>query len=431
MINRYLKQPAIFIAWASIACFCAYFCMYMFRKPCTAATFTNKTVFGFDYKILLVISQVMGYAISKFIGIKFISELKHEHRIKNFIVLIIVSWLSLAGFSLSSGGWSLFWMFLNGLPLGMIWGIVFTFCEGRKFTEILTVFLSVNFIIASGVAKTLGRWVILQGVSEELMPFVIGSCFLPLLGFSLWMLSKIPRPDERDIALRTKRRSMTNVEKQAFLKGYWFPILLFVITYLMLTIIRDVRDNFAVEIWSDLGFSGTPQIFSITELQVTIFILFSLGFLFLVKQNKKALNINLIITGLGLLFILLVTFSFINKYIDPVSWMIITGIGLFLPYILLNGIIFDRFIAHFKISGNVGFMMYISDAIGYMGSIVILLIRNFGEIQMSWLQFYIRICLAGSITGMILVVVLISYIYYKSRRKEEIKITPKELLSAV
>lgn len=85
------------------------------------------------------------------------------------------------------------------------------------------------------------------------------------------------------------------------------------------------------------------------------------------------------------------TFSFVNKYITPFSWMMFSGIGMYLCYIPFNGMFFDRMIAAFKIKGNVGFLMYFIDSIGYLGSVVVLLFKNFGTHSESWLDFYIKL----------------------------------------
>jgi hypothetical protein len=57
-------------AWCVLAAFGTYFCMYAFRKPFTAAGFQDTTVWGLDYKTVLVTAQVLGYTFSKFLGIK-------------------------------------------------------------------------------------------------------------------------------------------------------------------------------------------------------------------------------------------------------------------------------------------------------------------------------------------------------------------------
>ena len=59
-----------FIIKASCAVFITYLSMYAFRKPFTAAQFNHITLWGVNYKILLIITQLIGYTISKYFGIK-------------------------------------------------------------------------------------------------------------------------------------------------------------------------------------------------------------------------------------------------------------------------------------------------------------------------------------------------------------------------
>ena len=75
-------NPILFTTVAGVAGFCAYFSMYAFRKPFTAATFEAVPgwTFVLDYKIALVLAQVAGYALSKLIGIKVVSELSPARR---------------------------------------------------------------------------------------------------------------------------------------------------------------------------------------------------------------------------------------------------------------------------------------------------------------------------------------------------------------
>jgi hypothetical protein len=140
----------------------------MYRKPFTAATYDDWTLWDMDYKILLVIAQVIGYAISKFIGIRFISGLDGSKRNLYFVGLISFSFAGLLGFMWTPYPYGLVWLFLNGLPLGLIWGIVFKYLEGRRITEILTVILSANFILSSGVAKSIGQYLIQSGIDRDI-----------------------------------------------------------------------------------------------------------------------------------------------------------------------------------------------------------------------------------------------------------------------
>lgn len=123
------------IIHAGISAFVIYFCMYAFRKPFTAAIFEGQTLFSISFKVVLIIAQVLGYALSKFIGIKFISGTGFSNRAKYIIGFILFAELALLGFAVVPQQYKFIFLFLNGIPLGMIWGLVFSYLEGRTVTE--------------------------------------------------------------------------------------------------------------------------------------------------------------------------------------------------------------------------------------------------------------------------------------------------------
>ena len=78
-LAQWLRQAPTwaFTAFASLAGFASYFSMYAFRKPFAAASFGHVEGWNFalDFKIALVIAQVIGYAAAKFIGISVVSRI--------------------------------------------------------------------------------------------------------------------------------------------------------------------------------------------------------------------------------------------------------------------------------------------------------------------------------------------------------------------
>jgi hypothetical protein len=68
--------------------------------------------------------------------------------------------------------------------------------------------------------------------------------------------------------------------------------------------------------------------------------------------------------------------------------MIVAGFSMYLPYIAFHTLYFERWIAHFKYKSNIGFLMSMADAAGYLGSTIILLVKNFGAPQISWIEFF-------------------------------------------
>ncbi len=409
------NMPAWFISiYAAVCSFCVYFCMYAFRKPFTAAGFEGINFLHIDYKVWLVTAQVTGYMLSKFYGIKFISGMHGEKRAATIVKLILLSWLSLLLFAITPAPYNIFFLFLNGFPLGMVWGLVFSFLEGRRATEFMGAVLSISFIFSSGVVKSVGKLIVLNWhVTEMWMPFIAGGLFvLPMLLFT-WLLNHVPAPTANDIQLRSVRKPMTGAERKEFVAMFLPGIVTIVTTYVLLTILRDFRDNFANELYTELGYGNNPAIFTITEIPVSLIVLLCMSLLILVKNNFKAFMINHYMVIGGYLLALISTLLFTTHYINPVVWMTMIGTGLYLSYVPFNALYFERMIATYKVKSNVGFIMYIADAFGYMGSVLVLFLKEFIGVQLSWTNFFtgavIFITLIG-ITGTI-----IAAIYFRRK----------------
>lgn len=413
-----------FMLQASLAAFGTYFCMYAFRKPFTVATFSNEVFWGIDYKILLIIAQIIGYTISKFLGIKVISEMKSKKRILYLIGFILFAELALLGFAIIPAPYTIICLFLNGLPLGMIWGIVFSYIEGRKASELLGVILSSSFIVSSGVVKSIGKWTIdALNVSENWMPFVTGLLFITPLVLFAFLLEKLPQPTEEDQLLKTIRQPLNKNQRRTIFKQYAAPLTLIVIFFITLTSIRDFRDNFAREIWDALGYKDAT-IFTISEIPIALTVLFILGYIGSITTNYKAFMYYHYVLIIGSISILISTYLFQLGVISPFIWMIISGLGLYSSYVPFNGIFFDRMIATFKINGNVGFLIYIADAFGYLGSILILIYKNFGKASISWLSFFIDSLYILGFLGFLITI----YSIYFFKKKQKKSITIKQLV---
>jgi len=406
-----------FITQAAIAAFGTYFCMYAFRKPFTVATFEGNEFWGIDYKILLIIAQVLGYMISKFLGIKIISEMPKYRRKFYLISFIVIAELALLGFAIIPPPYNIFFLFLNGLPLGMIWGIVFSYLEGRKTTELLGVILCSSFIISSGVVKSIGKFTMnTLNVSEFWMPFTTGLFFIIPLLFFTYLLEKLPQPSATESAHKSERKPLNKIERKQLFNTFAFPLTLIVVFYIVVTGIRDFRDNFAREIWDDLGYQDSISIYTYSEIPIAIVVLLIMGIIGSMSNNKKAFMYYHLTLLLGGLIIGLSTLFFQFNYLEPVTWMIISGFGMYLCYIPFQGLFFDRMIATFKIKGNVGFLIYIADAFGYLGSMLVLLYKNFGGNNISYVSFFISMIYVIAFLGVI--IAILSYIFFNNKNKK-------------
>jgi MFS family permease len=411
------KQPQwVFVVYATLAAFLTYSCMYAFRKTFTVATFDEQYFLGVHYKIWLITSQLIGYTLSKFIGIKLISEMKPQHRTKYILLVVAIAQVALLLFAITPRPWNIIWMFFNGLPLGLVWGLVFSFLEGRKTTELLGAGVSVSFIFSSGFVKSVGKYLLVHHeVSEYWMPFVTGLIFtIPLIVF-VWLMNMIPPPNEEDIAQRTIRLPMNKDERKAFVSKFVLILIPLIIIYIFLTVMRDIRDSFAAEIWIELGFGNTPAIFATAEIPVGLGVLIIVGLMVVFKNNIKALNASLLLVAAGFLINIAATLAFRADMISGAFWMIAIGFGLYLGYIVYHALLFERFIAAFKQVGNIGFLFYISDSIGYLGSVSSFMMKNFFSPNISWLSFLGNLGLILSMVAIVLC--MVTYVMVQRKYK--------------
>jgi len=409
-------RPALFVAYAGLAAFSAYFAMYAFRKPFTAATFSAVEGWDFtiDFKIVIVIAQLLGYALSKLIGVKFVSEMPPARRAAAILALIGMSWLALVAFAVLPPLGKVLAMFCNGLPLGMIWGLVFGYIEGRRTSEVLAAMLCASFIVSSGLVKSVGSWLMESWqVSEFWMPAATGILLMPVLLVAVAGLASLPPPDADDIAERVARPPLFAEGRRRILAQYGPGITLLVLAYVIFTAIRDFRDNFAAEIWQELGYGGVSAMFSASELPIAVVTLAMLASLVLIRDNRRAVLAMHGIVLVGAAMIGLGTAMFQLGWLGPVWWMILSGLGLYFAYTPFNAMLFDRLVAAGGTAGTASFLIYVADASGYGGSIALMLLRNFPGVSLDWLGFFVTLAYVGSAASVILM--LGSAIYFRQK----------------
>ncbi|HEY9196246.1 MAG TPA: DUF5690 family protein [Mucilaginibacter sp.] len=407
--------------FAAVSAFGTYTSMYAFRKAFAAGTFTGHQYFHVDYKVWLVIAQVIGYTFSKFYGIRFIAEVNGNNRKRYILTLIGIAWAALLAFAVVPAPWNIIFLFINGFPLGLIWGLVFGYLEGRRSTEFMAAVLSISLIFASGFVKTVGRTLLtVFHVNEYYMPFLTGAIFvLPLLLF-VFCLGLMPPPSAEDKKQRAERTPMNAAERRQFVVRFLPGIILTIIIYVLLTIMRDVRDNFEVEIWNDLSIKSNG-IYTGIDSVISVIVLVGMSLLILVKKNLRAFTIiHLFIIG-GCVLVGLSTLMYSLKIIGPISWMTMAGLGLYMGYVPYNAIFFDRMIATFNYRSNVGFIMYIADSMGYLGSVSILFVKELGRPTISWGTFFKEGVMVVAVVGGIAAALSLVY-FLQSARADKSKL---------
>ncbi|PLK45875.1 DUF5690 family protein [Emticicia sp. TH156] len=404
-LKAYLAvNSTAFAVFTSIAAFFTYLCFYPFRRAYTAATYDDLYFFGIHYKILIITAQVLGFAVSKGLGIKYVSELAPAARARNLMFIILVSWVCYLFFAWVPAPYNLFFIFLASLPLGMVYGIMLGFLEGRRVTDLLVAVLTASFIMGSGFAKSIGKWVMATlEVSESWMPFVACAIMILPFGCCVRLMGQIPPPSEKDKASRSERKPMRKPDRQAFINEFTLTLTIFVVSYILLTTFREFRDNFAPEIWKTLGYGNNSAIFTQTEIPIAIAVLLLMAAMRWVQNNYMAFVLIQCLMLLGGALIGLSTLLYQQGVISPVVWLTTLGLGLYMAYAMCNSLYFERMIAAFKRSGTVGFMITFADYYAYLGSILVLFYKNFFQKSINYHEFFIYLAYAVSVIYVVLI----------------------------
>jgi hypothetical protein len=79
------------------------------------------------------------------------------------------------------------------------------------------------------------------------------------------------------------------------------------------------------------------------------------------------------------------------SHLSPFAFMVLSGLGLYLPYFAVHTTLFERLIAMTRDRGNIGYLMYLADAFGYLGYVFVLLAKNFAGMGQGFLSFYLAV----------------------------------------
>ena len=410
-LRRWLTQAPlpVLVLYAIGTSFAVYFCMYAYRKPFDAVSFNDRLYLGtwINLKTVCVTGQIVGYMISKYLGAKFCSEVSAGRRAGLLIALILVSEAGLLLFAVVPEGFQPAAMFLNGVPLGMVWGLVVRYLEGRRTSEMLLAGLSCSFIIAGAVTRDIGRELVIKewGISESWMPFVTGGLFFLPFVAAVVLLDQLPPPDEADLAARAARPDMGPEDRRNFLALFGPCLVPLLTAYFFLTAYRDFRDHYAAELFQTLQLDGDRAIFSHTEKWALLGSLIVMASLNLIGDHRRALLAAYGVIVAGFLLIGAATWAFHADALSGFWWMALVGLGMNLAYVPYGAILFERMVSATRFVGTSVFAIQFADGIGYTGSVLIQIYRDLLHGSQDRLTFFVPFSFALSIGGAVLMVI--------------------------
>ena len=96
--------------------------------------------------------------------------------------------------------------------------------------------------------------------------------------------------------------------------------------------------------------------------------------------------------------------------ISPFIFMVVCGVGLYIPYVAFHTTVFERIVAASRHPANLVFLMYVADAMGYLGYALVIGVKTAFPTPGLMLPFF-RITLCVVATGSILAL-LVSLVYF-------------------
>lgn len=308
-------------------------------------------------------------------------------------------------------------------------GVIFSFLEGRRTTDILASIMGVSMALSSGVAKSLGLYALNHlHVSEFWMPALIGAVAFPLLCFTGWMMTRFPRPTAADIASRSVRVTLNGHQRWALFRRFMPLLLMLFGANLLLTVQRDIKEDFIVCIIDvdTISSWAFAQIDSIA----TLVLLAVFALLASTYNHLRVLCILLVLStcGMGTLAFLGADAGGIG--LPTTIWLFMQSLCLDMAYLSFQTIFFERFIACFKIRGNVGFFIITIDFVGYLGTLALLLFKEFYASHIDWASFYNQMSLyIGVACCVAFIGSLIYMIHARNRKPEPLPEKPEETVA--
>jgi hypothetical protein len=251
------------------------------------------------------------------------------------------------------------------------------------------------------------------------MPATTGLSFLPAFLLAVWLLNQLPDPDPQDVAARVRRQPMSRQQRLRFVKRFLPGLVVLLVVYFFLNAYREYRDNFGVEIFRQLGYEGKPALFTSAELVVAFGVMVALAALNMIKDNRRGLAGALGITAGGTLLVGLSTLAMQLGLVSGFQWMVLVGLGAYLAYVPFGSVMFDRLIASTRAVGTAVFAIYVADALGYTGTITVMLYSDLFGTGLSRLAFFRGLSYFMSLLGTVLLLGACAYFLRKSRAEAD------------
>lgn len=183
-------------------------------------------------------------------------------------------------------------------------------------------------------------------------------CRITSVSIARICLNRLPQPTEEDIAMKSERATLNGKQRWELFKNFMPFLMMLFVANIAIVVLRDIKKTFS-------KYHRCFRIFALAfakiDSVVTLIILVVFGLMVFVKDNLKALSILFRLIIMGMIVMSVVSFGQERFQLPPVVWLFVQSLCLYIAYLTFQTIFFDRFIACFKIHGNVGFFIVTTD----------------------------------------------------------------------
>lgn len=416
---------ALQIAFAGLAGFAVCLGASALREPVLVAPLSGQlTVPGVpavELRGACQMAQALGLVLSQPIGAIAVVELDPSRRVGALATVLALGAAALVALGMLPLAMAPACLFVNGLALGLVWGLVFSFLEGRRVSDALGALAAAGYLLAGGVTRGLGDALALAGVPGLWVPAAVGGVVaLPLAG-SLWMLAQLPPPSRQDEAERFFRAPMTGAMRWQFLRVSALGIGLLAALHALLGAYRELRTSLTLELWGTMADPEAPTLLTVAELPAVLAAILAVGGLMFVRDHRRAL---IAIHGLILLGLLLMggsTGLHLRGWIDVTSWMILVGAGAFLVHVPFMCVLFDRMVSAVGLVGSAVFLIFVVGACGHLGRLAVVGLELWRGPLVTSHGGFAAVSLGVVAVGAILLVA--SAIYFNVHRRDALSVT--------
>jgi hypothetical protein len=128
-----------------------------------------------------------------------------------------------------------------------------------------------------------------------------------------------------------------------------------------------------------------------------------------VRRSRPGLIATFAVMAGGTGLLALSTLALQAGWINGFWWMTLVGLGSYLAYVPYGSLLFERLMANTAIVGTAVFAIYLADAVGYTGSVVMLLYKDLAAAEMSRLAFFQQATWAMAGVGTLLLLASCGY----------------------